>query len=170
MSFIKKYMMLLVPAAIVLAAGVVIVLTVLTSRSLAKEIAQQSLRANDQIASLLRKPLSERQVEIEKLVQDQHAQDAKGVVGLAMQCTLRELIRYDVFPRPQGDSQQLFDEFGQDYRSAIEQLVRGMRALEAPTDIEIQEALNEGPQTQAARGAMAVPVMGAATMEGRGFR
>ncbi len=145
MSFIKKYSVLLIPVGIALAACVVIVLTILTSRSLAKDIAANSLRQNGQITSLLRDPHSERQPDVEKIRQDRRANDVKGVVNLAMQCTLRELISYGVFP-PTDDSQQLFDEYGQNYRLAIESLVRSMKALEAPSEMEVRSALNESAQ------------------------
>ncbi len=146
MSFIKKYSILLIPVGIVLAAGVVIVLTILTSRSLGNEIDENSLRQNGQVTLLLRNPHSERQPEVEKMRQDQHTNDIKGVVNLATQCTLRELINYGVFP-PTDDSQQLFDEYGQDYSLAVESLVRSMQALDAPSDMEIRSALNESMQT-----------------------
>jgi len=151
MSFIKKYSVLLIPVGIALAAGVVIVLTILTSRSLAREIAKNSLEPGRQIALLLRKPISERQPEVEKIIQDQRAQDVMGVVNLSRQCSMRELISYRIFPVPTDSSQQVFDEYGENYRAAVESLVRNMRALEAPGDIEVQEALNEGSQQAAGR-------------------
>ncbi len=151
MSFIKKYSVLLLPVGIALAAGVVIVLTIVTSHSLAKDIAANSLRQNGQVTLLLRNPHSDRQPEVEKMRQDQHANDIKGVVNLATQCTLRELINYGVFP-PTDDSQQLFDEYGQDYRLAVESLVRSMQALESPSDMDIRSALNESAQTASGRG------------------
>ncbi len=151
MSFIKKYSVLLIPVGIALAAGVVIVLTILTSRSLAKDIAKNSLEPGRQMASLLRKPISEGQPEVEKIIQDKRAQDVMGVVNLSRQCSMRELISYRIFPMPTDSSQQVFDEYGENYRAAVESLVRNMRALEAPGDIEVQEALNEGSQQAAGR-------------------
>ena len=151
MSFIKKYSVLLIPVGIALAAGVVIVLTILTSRSLARDIAKNSLGPADDIARLLDKPISERQPEVEKEIQDQRAQDVKGVVNLSRQCSMRELISYRIFLEKRDSSQQVFDEYGENYRAAVESLVRNMRALEAPGDMEVQEALNEGSQQAAAR-------------------
>ncbi|RKY08532.1 MAG: hypothetical protein DRP66_04360 [Planctomycetota bacterium] len=147
MSFIKKYSVLLLPAGIALAACVVIVLTILTSRSLAREIAANSIQQDGQITSLLRNPISERQPDVEKMRQDRRANDAKGVLNLAMQCTMRELISYRIFPMPTDSSQQVFDEYGQNYRVAVESLVGSMKALDAPGDMEIREALNESAQT-----------------------
>jgi len=147
MSFIKKYSLLLIPVGIALAAGVVIVLTILTSRSLAKDIAANSLQQARQITSLLRNPISEQQPEVEKIRQDVRANDAKGVVSLATQSTLRELISYRIFPKPTDSSQQVFDEYGQNYRVAVESLVRSMDALEAPSEMDIRSALNESSQT-----------------------
>ncbi len=150
MSFIKKYSVLLIPVGISLAAGVAIVLTILTSHSLAKNIAKNSVGPEGQITSLLRKPHSERQPDVEKGIQDQHAQDVMGVVNLSRQCSMRELISY-IFPEPLDSSQQVFDEYGENYRVAVESLVRNMRALEAPSDMEVQDALNEGSQPAAGR-------------------
>ena len=53
MSFIKKYSLLLIPVGIALAAGVVIVLTILTSNSLSNEIDKNSLQQDKQITRLL---------------------------------------------------------------------------------------------------------------------
>ncbi len=146
MSFIKKYSLLLIPVGIALAAGVVIVLTILTSHSLARDIAAKSLQPNGQITSLLRNPHSERQPDVEKTRQDRRANDVKGVLNLAMQCTLRELISYRIFIEERDSSQQLFDEYGQNYRLAVESLVRSMQALEAPSDMEVRDVLNESTQ------------------------
>ena len=147
MSFIKKYSLLLIPAGITLAAVVVIVLTILTSRSLAKDIAAGSLQQDRKISSLLHKKISERQPEVEKIRQDLRANDAKGVVSLAIQSTSRELISYRIFVEKRDSSQQVFDEYAQNYRVAIEELVRSMDALEAPSEMDISNALNESPQT-----------------------
>ena len=151
MSFIKKYSLLLIPAGIALAAVVVIVLTILTSRSLAKDIAAGSIQQDKQIARLLGDPHSERQPGVEKLHQDKRFNDAMRVKSLARQGTLRELISYRIFPEPTDSSQQVFDEYGQNYRVAIESLVRSMDALEAPSDMEIRNALNESSQTTTGR-------------------
>lgn len=150
MSFIKKHSVLLIPAGIALAAGVVIVLTILTSHSLAKNIAKNSVGPDGQITSLLRKPHSERQPDVQKGIMDQLAQDVKGVVNLSRQCSMRELISY-IFPEPTDSSQQVFDEYGENYRVAVESLVRNMRALEAPSEMEVQDALNEGSQQAVGR-------------------
>ncbi len=150
MSFIKKYSVLLIPVGISLAAGVAIVLTILTSHSLAKNIAKNSVGPEGQITSLLRNRHSERQPDVEKGIQDRHAQDVMGVVNLSRQCSMRELISY-IFPEPLDSSQQVFDEYGENYRAAVESLVRNMRALEAPSEMEVQDALNEGSQQAVGR-------------------
>lgn len=138
MNFIKKYSTLLIPAVITLVALVVFVFVFLSQRALGNDVTDKSLSPHKQITSMLNKVPSASQAQEEASYQEQHAKDAENIVRLAKEGTQRELISYKIFPEPKGTSSQLFIEFGNDYRSSIEELITRMRALDAPTDIEIQ--------------------------------
>jgi hypothetical protein len=138
MNFIKKYSTLLVPAVITLVALVVFVFVFLSQRALGNDITDKSLSPHNQIMSMLNKVPSAGQAQEEASYQEQHAKDAENIKRLAKESTQRDLISYKLFPEPKGTSSQLFIEFGNRYRSAIEELVNRIRALDAPTDIEIQ--------------------------------
>jgi hypothetical protein len=138
MNFIKKYSTLLVPVVITLVALVVFVFVFLSRRALANDITDKSLSPHKQITSMLKNVPSASQAQEEALYQAQHAKDAENIARLARESTQRDLISYKIFPKPKGTSSQLFTEFGNDCRSSIEELVSGMRALDAPTDIEIE--------------------------------
>jgi hypothetical protein len=143
MTFIKKYAVLLIPAGIVLAAVIFIALTVLTNRSLAANIQEESVAADGQIKRLLPDAVPVNQWEEEKKVQDALEQEAADVVELAKQCSMRELISYGIFPKPTDESQQVFDVYAARYRAALEQLIRGMNAMEAPSEMEIRSEIGE---------------------------
>ncbi len=144
MGFIKKYSMLLIPAGIVVVAVVFIALTVLTNRSLAGEIQKNSLASNQQIGSLLSKAVPAEQWQAEKIRMDAFEKDVEAVVQLSQACSMRELISYRIFPKPADASQQVFDEYGARYRAAIEQMIRGMNAMEAPSEMEIRAEIGDG--------------------------
>lgn len=141
MSFIKKYSILLIPVGIALVGVVFIVLTMLTSKSLAKEIQTNSVGPAQKISSLLSKPVPEGQAKVEEVFQNDQARDAKGVASLGKQCSMRELISYRIFPKPSDTSQQLFDEYGEKYKAGVKGLLSSMNALDAPGINEIQKEI-----------------------------
>ena len=141
MSFIKRYIALAVPVAIILAAVLVYVPTTLIGGSIKKEIDRSSLAQGKKIESLLRGTKPEQQWQMEKDYQDRHHDDAGNIRLYARQSTLRELIRYGIFPEPKDKSQQLFNEFGLDYQDAIVAFLESMNALDAPSKIDIEREL-----------------------------
>jgi hypothetical protein len=139
MNFIKKYSILLIPAGIALVAVVFVAFTMLTSRSLAQDISGNSVAAHQQISTLLGNPVPVGAAAAEKVLQDGLEQDVVKVESLVRQGSMRELLNYEVFPKPKDDSQQLFDAYKESYRAAIEGLVHSMRALNAPSASEIEK-------------------------------
>lgn len=144
MNFIKKYSTLLIPAVITLVALVIFVFVFLSQRALGKAINNESLSPHKQINSIINKVPSSSQYQEEASYQKQHAKDAGDILRLAKESTQRELASYKIFPSPKGTSSQLFVEFGNNYRAAIEDFVGQMSALDAPTDIEIQNETGGG--------------------------
>lgn len=137
--FIKKYMSLIIPTGIFIVSIVFIVLSSTTKKSLAENIEKTSLSKSNAIRSLIRNTPAEKQYEQEKRYQDAYAKDAGSIVRLIKQSSLRDLISYNIFPKPQDTSRQLYLDFGNNYRKAIEDLVKSMKALDAPGEAAISE-------------------------------
>lgn len=137
--FIKKYMSLIIPTGIFIVSIVFIVLSSTTKKSLAENIEKTSLSKSNAIKSLIRNTPAEKQYEQEKRYQDAYAKDAGSIVQLIKQSSLRDLISYNIFPKPQDTSRQLYLDFGNDYRKALEDLVKSMKALDAPGEAAISE-------------------------------
>jgi len=142
LTFIKKYMLLLIPAGIVLFALILLIPTLLIGGSL-KEKMEKSARQGRSVSQSLGKAHSIKDVENETSYQNRLEADSKAVARLARQTTQRELISYDIFPEPVDKSSQLFIRFGGDYRTGIEGLLEKVNARSAPTDIEIKQRLEE---------------------------
>ncbi|MHC5060260.1 MAG: hypothetical protein ACYTFK_04145 [Planctomycetota bacterium] len=140
MRFIRKYLSLLVPVLIVFVAIVLFVPTFLTGKSISKDM-ETSIADGKKITSLLKKTPCVAQAEVEKLYQIEHKKDADEIVQLARQSNLRELVSYNIFPKPQDTSQQVFVQFGARYRTKIEELIKSMNALDAPRDIDIRKEI-----------------------------
>lgn len=132
MNFLSKYAALLIPGGIVLVGVVLFIPTILIGNSIGNDM-QESISQGEQVESVMRRVPSSQQYEVEKLYQSQHEKDAEEIDGLTLQSTQRELLRYDVFPRPRDSSQQIFNDFGETYRVAAEDLIREMGARDAPS-------------------------------------
>ncbi len=137
--FIKKYISLIIPTGIFIVSIVFIVLSSMTKKSLAANIEKTSLSKSSEIKSLIRNTPAEKQYEQEKRYQDAYAKDAGSIDQLIKQSSLKDLISYNIFPKPQDTSRQLYLDFGNDYRRAIEDLVKSMNALDAPGEAAISE-------------------------------
>lgn len=139
MGFIKKYMALIIPAAITLLAIILFIPTILSGRSLRAAIEKESVSQGQSISSKLRTIPSREQAWQERFYQNEHQKDIDKIVQLATNSSRRDLISYVVFPEPKDESQQIFDEYGTNYRKAIENLITNINALDAPSDIDIEK-------------------------------
>ena len=157
MSFIKKYSILLIPVGIALVAVVFIVLTMMTSKSLAKDIQTGSVGPAGQISSLLSKPVPVAQAKVEEEYQTEHETDAKGVALLGRQSSMRSLMRDDIFPEPTDTSQQLFDDYRKTFKDGIDGLLKSMNAVDAPDENDIKNEVGVVP-TRAAPRARTMPI------------
>jgi hypothetical protein len=144
MNFIKKYSTLLIPAVITLVSLVIFVFVFLSQGALGKKIQEESISPHNRMQQMLKNVPSASQAKEEEAYQEQHTNDADNITKLAMESSQRDLISYKIFPKPKGTSSQLFVEFGNDYRAAIEDFMRRMNALDAPTDIEIKNETGGG--------------------------
>ena len=140
MNFIKRYLSIIIPAAILLVAVVFIALTFIVNGGVASEM-EKSISTGRRVSSLASQVPSEQQPAIEKQYQDKHEEDAQRIKQLFTETTTRQLISYDIFPEPVDTSRQLFTNYGNDYRAKIEELVASMNAVDAPSDSEISALL-----------------------------
>jgi len=140
MRFIRKYSGFLMPIGIVLVAVLLFVPTILAGRSIRKNI-EASKAQGQKITSMQKNTPSRAQADVEKLYQSEHKKDADEVVQFVRRSSQRKLISYNIFPEPKDTSQQVFVQFGAQYRTAIEELIKSMNALDAPSDIDIRKEL-----------------------------
>jgi len=136
MDLIKRYLSIIIPAAILLAAVVFIVLTFVVNGGVAN-LMEQSISTGRRVSTLAQQVPSQRQPEIEAQFQDRQAEDADRIEQLFIETTTRKLISYNIFPKPIDTSRQLYTNYGNDYRDAIAQLIGSMNAADAPSDAEI---------------------------------
>ena len=138
MSFIKKYLGLLIPVGIGFFAVLLFVPTILTGRALNEQMEEQSIASAKKIDTLIRTAPPRAQVDEERFYQNEHKRDADQVEQLAVQSTQRELVMYGILPSPRDKSRQIFDEFGRRYRAALEGLIDSINAKDAPSNVEIE--------------------------------
>ncbi|MBN2592430.1 MAG: hypothetical protein JXA81_02900 [Sedimentisphaerales bacterium] len=155
LSVIKNNLSLLVPIIIALVSVLLFIPTQLMSSKLKKDVEQKSI--NDslrKIKNLETSAVSRQQYEMEAERQKAHAADANEVVKLAMQTTQRELLSYNIFPAPDpnGFSGLIFQKFGENFRTGIDNLILSVNARDCPTDAEIERGLENSSSSSRTRG------------------
>ncbi len=138
-TFIRKYMSLIIPSAIAVLAVILLIPTWLIGKSLKSDMSK-SLSQAKRVSSMAGDVPSKMQWQQEKAYQDEHEKEAQQIKSLMIQSSQRELISYQIFPEPTDSSTQLFTDFGDRYRKAIEELVISVGALDAPSQHEIDQA------------------------------
>ena len=141
LSVLKSYTPLLVPVAIVAVSVLVFIPTRLMSGKLKKQMVDGSISMGRKVQSLSRSAVPSGQWEMERDYQLAYESDAKKVALLARGGTQRRLLSYKIFPEPKDTSTLIFEEFGQRFRSAIDELVARIDARDCPTDVELQRSL-----------------------------
>jgi hypothetical protein len=137
----KDYSSLVVPGVLVLVAVLVFIPTQLISTKLNKQVKNKSISIGREIRSLSKDVTPRNQWKVEQQYQQTHGSDANQISLLAQQTTKRELLSYRVFPKPKEESIQTFDEFGRQFREAIEQLISRVNAHDCPTQAELDKSL-----------------------------
>lgn len=142
LGFIKDFSSLLVPVVILIVACVVFVPAKLVSRSLKNRIEQESITSlGRRVASLSRDPIASEQWKVERMYQKFYEADANHISLLAKQSSQRELLSYKIFPEPSDTSSLIFEQFGNQYRSGLEQLIEKLNARDCPSEAELQRSL-----------------------------
>jgi len=141
-SGLKNYSSLLVPLVIGLVAVLAFIPTQLMSGQLKEQIATESIsKRGRRVKSLNRTAVSSRQWKVEQQYQQAFKIDANQAAVLAKQSTQRQLLSYRIFPKPKDTSALLFEQFGQQFRNAVEELIRRVNARDCPSDVELKRSL-----------------------------
>lgn len=139
-AFLRKYSTLLPSATIALAALLLFVPMYLIGGSVKKSMATTSLNMARQVQSELSDVPTRDKAQQVKYYMDKLEEDASNIEKLALESCKRDLITYEdvIFPKPVDSSAQVFHEFGLNFRASIEEMLKRIRALDAPTDTEIR--------------------------------
>jgi len=141
LSIFRNYSPLLVPVVIVVVAGLVLIPAQLMSGKLRKQMANESVSVAGRVQSLGKAAPARDQWKIEQAYQQAYEEDANQMALLATQSSQRELLSYKIFPEPKDTSTLIFGEFGQRFRSRIEQLLGRINARDCPTEVELGKNL-----------------------------
>ena len=155
LSVFRNNLLLLIPVIIALVSVLLFIPTQLMSSKLKNQVEQESINKGIKTVERLEKTaVSREQYEKEAEQQKAHATDANEIAKLAKQTTQRELLSYDLFPAPDpnGFSGLIFQQFGQQYRSDIDELVARVKGRDCPTDVEIERGLENSSSRSLSRG------------------
>ncbi len=128
-------------------AGVVAIIlfipTQLISSKLREQITKESISKGKRVKNI--KAISDRQWQVEQEYQRFYENDANQIALLAKQSSQRQLLSYRIFPKPKDTSALIFEEFGQRFRAAAEQLIVRINARDCPTETELERSLQSSP-------------------------
>ena len=143
LSVFQNNLPLLLSVIIVLIGGILFVTTLLMGRKLKGEIQTKSIAIGERVQNEIENAVSSDGWINEQERQEEHAKDANEIALLAEQSTQRELLSYDIFLDPNISSTLVFQEFGQRYREAIDDLLTRANAGDCPTEAEIERGLED---------------------------
>jgi hypothetical protein len=151
-SILKNYSSMLVPVIIGLVGVLLFIPTQLMSSGLKKRIANESVSIGKRVQSLSKNAVVRDQWEVERKYQRAYRSDANQAALLTEQSTQRGLLTYKIFPEPKDKSAFLFEEFGQNYRDGIEELLSRVNSGDCPTDVELERSLQKSGSSRPRRG------------------
>ena len=143
LSIFKDNSALLLPIIIGVVGGLIFVPTQLLSGKIRSRMEAESVATGRKIRSESDRAVSRDQWTVEAKQQELFGKDANQVSLLALQTTKRELLSYKIFPEPNDPSALIFKEFGQGYRSGIEEMLNRLNARERPSDAELERGLQQ---------------------------
>lgn len=146
LSVFKNNMPLLISTIVALISILLFVPTHLLRAKVKAQVQSESVSQWRKIEAIKRDPVEP--VTAESLEQriKAHAADANQITALARQTTMRELLSYDIFPEPdpnRGVSGLTFVEFGRQFRSRIDELIKEVNGGTCPTQVEIENHLED---------------------------
>jgi hypothetical protein len=142
LSFIKDFSSLVLPAVITFVAVLILGVTVLSGNKLKKTVKKESIgQLSGKIKSLSKNSVSSGQAGVEEKYQLDYLNDANYIELLSLQTTQRALLSYKIFPSPKDLSYLIFKEFGKRFCEGIEKQLARIKAVDCPTDAEINKHL-----------------------------
>ncbi|OHB54949.1 MAG: hypothetical protein A2Y07_07620 [Planctomycetes bacterium GWF2_50_10] len=141
-KIIKRHSALVLPIGITVAAVLVFVPTFMIGKKIKTEM-EQSVSLASQVDSFSRDAVSAEQWKEQAKVAAVHEKEANSVERTMLATSMRELLAYNVFPKPVDDSTAVFTNFGKSYRAAIDELVTGINGRDVPTEEELREMLKQ---------------------------
>jgi hypothetical protein len=142
LSVFKRHSSLLVPVIIGLVGVLLFVPTQLMNSKLKAQMSEESVMQGSRRISSLRKdtPASD-QWKVEKGRLQAYQSDANQISLLAKELSQRQLLSDNIFPEPKDESILLFQKFGQQFRSGVDEQLKGVNAGECPTEEELKRSL-----------------------------
>ncbi|MGA2070483.1 MAG: hypothetical protein ABSG97_03965 [Sedimentisphaerales bacterium] len=152
---LRVYLVLIWPAVILLACGAVLAAAWLMGSSLKQKVAKESIPIGNEVKQMLKQLPVAGQAQVERQYQDAYQQDANLIKLLSVETSQRELLSYDIFPKPKDTSTLLFTRFGAKYCQGVEGLIAKDRGGDCPDAEELRNARLTGgiPGSSAAGGA-----------------
>jgi hypothetical protein len=164
LSVFKNNVSLLVSVIIALVSVLLFIPTQLMSSRLKAQIEQASIANGKKVQTWQASPISRNQWIEEEKRQIEYANDANEIAKLAEQSTERELVSYDVFPKPKDRSTLVFKQFGQRFREGVDKLITRVKGRDCPTEAELNRGLEESTgaaqRSRAGRGPLMEPSLG----------
>lgn len=147
LSVFKNNVSLLVAVIVAVVGGLLLIPTQLMSSAVKARVEQESIsNGARRITTLMQDAVSPEQLKNMEELQKARAEDANAVELLARETTQRELLSYDIFPKPDpnaGFSAMIFQLFGQRYRSGIDAFIARVNGRDCPATTEIQRGLED---------------------------
>ena len=140
LGILKDYSSLIVPIIIVLVGILLFIPGQIVSGNLKKEVGEKSISDGASKIKPLNKIVPNNQWEIERDYQQMYRTDAEKISNLSKQSSQRELLSYKIFPEPEDKSQMIFEDYGKNYRKGIEKMLEGIKAVDRPTEIELENS------------------------------
>jgi len=164
LNVFKDNSALLLPVIIGVVAGLIFIPTQLLNGKLKGQIAERSISMGTKIRSGSEGAVPREQWKEAAKQLRVYENDANQVALLAKQTAQGELLSYKIFPEPKDLSALIFKEFGQRFRSGIDEMLTRVNARECPTNAEIERGLqNSLPRSSSGRG----PFTGTSTLYSR---
>ncbi len=142
LSVFKRHSSLFVPVVIGFVGVLLFVPAQFMSSKLKAQISDGSItKRGRQVASLRQNAVARTQSSVERERLKAYQSDANQISLLAKELTQRQLLSDKIFPEPKDTSILLFKEFGQRFRSGVDEHLKGVNAGECPTKAELERSL-----------------------------
>lgn len=125
------------PGVILLASCGILVAAWFMGSNLKQNVAKISVPMGNKIKSMLKTSPVTGQVEVEKRYQGAFERDVNLIKQLSVQSSERELLSYDIFPKPKDTSTLLFTRFGTKFCQGIDGLLAKVNAHDCPSPEEL---------------------------------